>query len=637
MYPIINCACKSIQLTLCTDCFNHRSSKCKIIIKDLILCECLSENDFKTYFMTANDFEATFDKPELFERNFEYYINNYKGKKFKLINDDKRKDFIDEILDYKKYIFNYTSYFGQSGIGKTISIIRISKNLINHEKYGTLYINCKCLYKFIKEYKYAQFKSILINEIPYLFYNEYSNYYNCVKLIYNHNISDKKDYLWKLIEEIIKYVLKILNIKQSEPKNYIFFFDQYNNEIDPNNYLKTFYDRYILKKEKKLNGIGFISVCSMNNDDIKEYIFKKLKDELEPTYKNDFLSIKEIDNLIDFETLKFENEDKDEYLNLLGRNIKNFNILNNYKKEFELRNYFQGKKYNIENKIKDYYQYKSNNLNLLKLLSFSTESKYNINEFEKIYKYIPFKYFYPKKCKEIYKCEKRKFISINYAFPLVEQAIGDILAQAISEDLNIYKTLIENYEFDIFGREYLFEKLIAYYLGTNKNNNNKFFEDINIDKIISIDKFIPRKNEKVKKPKKKISLGDGTYLFTQKHINENDLDLLIITIKYNTADIISKIYNDKYLQDIYTKLNQNLSFYYNFIMSKFRFSFIYIFDLSYENFNYKEFISMTEKCKSDKINYLLFDVYNIEFLNSDKNKVKFLIFSIKNKYFYFTI
>ena len=645
VHGVISCECQNLELELITDCFKHTSSKCKIIIKDAILCDYLSKDNFESYFINVYDFEATFDKPESFEKNFEYYINNYeiyKDKEFKLINDDKRKDFIDEIVLCGKFIFDYTSYFGQSGMGKTISIIRASKNMINHLKYGTLYINCKCLYKLIKKFNYNKFKSILIDEIPYLFYNEYYNYYGCVELIYGCEINNKKDILWEFIEKIIIYVLNIIEKRQSPPKSYLFFFDQYNNKIDPENYLKKFYDKYIYNKEKKFNGIGFISLCSMNNDDIREYKFKKLKNKLEADNKKNFHPIKEVVDLFDLKTLKFEDEEKDEYLNLLGRNFKNYNILNNYQSEIEIKNYFEREKYNLTDKIKDFYQYKSNNLNILRLLSFSTESKYNIDDFEKIYKYIPFKYFNPKINEEIHENEKRKYISINYAFPLVEEIISDILLQAIYKDLNLYKTLIsETLKFDSYGRGYLFEKLITYYLGTNKNNNNnKFFVDINIDKNIIMNKFIPRKNEKLIKKKEKISLDDGTYLFIQKQMNGKDLDLLIVTIKDNKADIISiqvtihkpddKIFNDKRLQEIYLKLKECLNCYYNFSISKDRFSFIYIFDLSYETFNQDGFNSMIDKCKFNKINYLLFDVYNIEFLDSKRKIAKFL----KNNVFY---
>ena len=75
------------------------------------MCDYLSKDNFESYFINVYDFEATFDKPESFEKNFEYYINNYeiyKDKEFKLINDDKRKDFIDEIVLCGKFIFNYT-------------------------------------------------------------------------------------------------------------------------------------------------------------------------------------------------------------------------------------------------------------------------------------------------------------------------------------------------------------------------------------------------------------------------------------------------------------------------------------------------------------------------------------------------
>ena len=49
----------------------------------------------------------------------------------------------------------------------------------------------------------------------------------------------------------------------------------------------------------------------------------------------------------------------------------------------------------------------------------------------------------------------------------------------------------------------MFEKFVTYYLNPKAYNINskKFFEDINITDNIEIDKFIPRKNEKIKEKK----------------------------------------------------------------------------------------------------------------------------------------
>ena len=42
-------------------------------------------------------------------------------------------------------------YYGQAGIGKSITLINAFKYHYDHDFFGTLYINTKCMYKYFHE------------------------------------------------------------------------------------------------------------------------------------------------------------------------------------------------------------------------------------------------------------------------------------------------------------------------------------------------------------------------------------------------------------------------------------------------------------------------------------------------------
>ena len=104
---------------------------------------------------------------------------------FKLYTDKLRENNI------SLFIFNIISngifiqYFGQQGMGKSISIVALSKYMIAHDFKGTLYLNLKCLNTMLDKKDYSKFKQIIIDEIPYLFYQNYDSYITCIKLIQN--------------------------------------------------------------------------------------------------------------------------------------------------------------------------------------------------------------------------------------------------------------------------------------------------------------------------------------------------------------------------------------------------------------------------------------------------------------------
>ena len=68
--------------------------------------------------------------------------------------------------------------------------------------------------------------------------------------------------------------------------------------------------------------IGIISLCSMNNSDIKEYKIQKMEIDFSPLKNNYFTDVYEENDLFDINTLYFEEDDIDDFFDSLGRNIK---------------------------------------------------------------------------------------------------------------------------------------------------------------------------------------------------------------------------------------------------------------------------------------------------------------------------
>ena len=194
----------------------------------------------------------------------------------------------------------------------------------------------------------------------------------------------------------------------------------------------------------------------------------------------------------------------------------------------------------ITKKIKIYLDCDSDEQNITKLLYFTTNTQYNLNSFLKISKFVPFKYFIPK----LIEVEKQNYsIKINFAFPLIEEIVNELIESILYLDLNIYTRLCGHKNIEWGARWYLFEKFVTFNLDPKAINPKRkpFFKDIFIDDTITTKMFIPRKGEEIKKSKKKIKLKKGTYLFKQKILNGKDLDVLIVIVDEKNKQYIAKI------------------------------------------------------------------------------------------------
>jgi len=308
--PIFNCPSKKIMenakfLSL----LRHYDCNYRHYINEKIIFENFDENSFVEYFDTKK-IKKEYLIPEQFEPNYRFYFNYYeyqKDQKFKIYFDINRGELIENFKDAE--FGNLTFYYGSPGQGKSITLILFLKYFIKLNEIGTLYINCKTLFK-LTDIKLM--KRLLKEEIIFLFKNEYDNYKRFVNLIDNYIFEESKTF-WDLI-------LFLLNNLKISNKKYIIVFDQYKKEIDPQSLIYT-----IFKKIDKKN-FKIIGCCSMNDKDIRIMKIKKLFNDIIYTYDN--VIYEEVKNLVKIENLKIDDGGIfDETLEKIGKNIKNFNIL----------------------------------------------------------------------------------------------------------------------------------------------------------------------------------------------------------------------------------------------------------------------------------------------------------------------
>ena len=143
--------------------------------------------------------KTTFKNIEEFEINSKHYFKldkqinfNNTFVVFEEIDSDKRQFFVNSLLR-KPINNNFYYYYGASGNGKTVTLIGALKYC--HKKYkNTLYINCKTLRILLYNNEINLTKQILIDEIFFLFSNNYENYEHSYNLIHNFNFKNEYDF-----------------------------------------------------------------------------------------------------------------------------------------------------------------------------------------------------------------------------------------------------------------------------------------------------------------------------------------------------------------------------------------------------------------------------------------------------------
>ena len=584
---------------------DHLECNCKIIVISKKDEKLIKEVEFKKLFKAfpRNDkFKTPYDFEMHYSEYFEFDKYYETDTEFHYFNDErrKRKNFTDLLKSL--YLNNIYIIFGKGGIGKSITIIKVFKYGYNHKKYGTLYINCKYIYKEFKN-NIDLMKKILKDEIIYLFEDEYNSYIECVNMIEQYK-PDKISTFWELIRKIIEFC-------KNKKKRYYIVFDQYKNKIDKDGEL------FKLNEELKTkNKFCLVACCSLNDKDIRYYKIKELFD-LSPDSKNiknapDNLRIREIDHLLDEITLSIDNGGQfDKAFKKLGKNIKNYIALSEIKSFFpdKLGEFIKSKKKIIQDKLLDFYKIESikeSNLTFINnLFKFSAETEYEINYLAQIQDYIPFKYF------DVIKNEKNKnYAKIVYNFELIKEVLNDIYELLIFENNSIYKIFSSNELLDEGSLGGLFEKYVIYNMMPKKDKkSNKLFGSFEIKYIYDVKKFVPKNNENWKdRSYIKVHLNPGTYLFKQKNFNGKGFDAAIIIINdKNEATVYlfqisinkQEIYTIIYLGNLIDIFIEYFALLFTFSLNKERIYFTYIFDAKHKD-------ELLRKCDSNKMKCIFF-------------------------------
>ena len=601
---------------------NHQN----VCIKESILLKQLSNDKFNSLFNEGFQFIDQEIEPKKYEPNFELYFKNceiiLKKDKLHIFQDKyqnrvKMSDKVDSLMVSNSLIH----YFGQPGKGKTLYLIGVLKYLMPHNVVGTFYINCKTLSNLDTP---SEVKQLIIDEIPFLFYGNYTDYLNCVKAIINYHYNENTSSFFELVNLVIDQIIENLEKKLK----YILVFDQYNDKYDKDGKeLENLYDKLIKNKNEKIKETTFslLTFSSMNNDDIRKYKIQYIKNKINK--ENDkHHSLREIENY-EFDLSIDKGGIYDENLKKLGYGLKYYNKLLYYyenAKEIEMDDFIQKIKIRIRRNLFEFFGININDLsdpkNFKILCSFSTNVSYSKENILKIINYIPFKYF-----DTIYETIEDEYLVI-FSFPLVGEVLNEIYSDIINTNPNIYNNLT-NFELDVGAKGKFFEKIITYYLNKeSKININKdsikYFKDYPINYHDEIEVLVLNDNEKPEKIIFKKHLEKGIYLITQKRYNGKAIDIALINnteIKEIIGIQISiykkPIFSKSQISEFLLNLKQNIKNYYDFEINDEGLYFCYIFDSNNKD------IAMIKKCKENNIKYIFFDVTNDIFLDDKCIKI----------------
>ena len=588
--------------------FNHAKCGNLLLYDSIKFLEFKNQFEFKRFFPNKNIIE--FESPDKFEINFKEYFNRKNlirmDKKFIYYSDIENRDDIKLFFQSDQYFGKHLVFFGFPGTGKSISLIHILKYEIDLNKTQTFYVHCKYLSLLTTENNYIEIQRILLSEIPYLFHNDYQSYCHCCKMIKEFEFRINNTFI-ELIGNILQYAAKI-------NKKMVIIFDQHNYFSDPDNKIKkNIIDKILLDNQNSYKFL-FLSFMSLNNKDAREY---KINHLLGSKKKNCY----EIYKIYNLKCNKlFQSDKKQRLYEKIGKTIKNFNELIDVE-ENKLSEYYKNKKADIKSKLIEFYNgnNKKDDLELEgieKLMKISVNVPYEINEFEKILKFVHFKYFDIKK--------ENNYFEIFYLSDIIEEAIKEMYYSFVYNNQYIYEKLLTKDLIKGGGRGCCFEQIVISKLSPNSTNNNDTIPDLLINEEISIPQFIPKSNE-IKCPyfENKININNNTtYLVNQTIFGGKEIDFIIIDSFRNFQNIYAfqasilknPIFSQEQIENI---LNTMYKYLGNFISGlnsdKKNLYFGYIF--STINEDKALFKSMINKCNENHIQYSYYSVKEKKFLN----------------------
>ena len=577
-----------------------------------------------------DDFFKKFDKKKPrefetileFDKNADIYFNKFKKidlkKKFIFIPNIPLRIELMEFLESSAKEEKNNMIYSLSGIGKSFSAIYQLKYCFDLTQYGTLYLHCKFLAKSMDNFDFKSIKKVLIDEIIFLFRNNQDMYNKACNLIKGFIFTMEKDYI-----DLIKELFLLLDNK----KIYIIVFDQYRKKYDTKNKINNIINFFSMRKNFK-----FTKIMSMNDEDVKEFKITSLLNGVSLDISTNSI-IKEI-VAVDYNPFE-NNPDYNLVLNQIGKNIKNYNELNNIiensteeNKDDNIKEYLNSKKGQIKKKILEFFDISDEKIyNMNKLLMISVDHEYDKKGILDSYKIIPFKYFDIIKEDNHYK--------IKYCYECIPEIIKELLGELFEKDNSFFINLMNSAEIKEGNKGYIFEQMVVDFFSPKNNNFFYRIKDLTIFDSFQIPKFIPRKNEvNIPLLDKKITLKKTNYLIKQKIFGGKNVDFALL---YNIGDepllfvfqvsILKRIiFTKEYLtKQLNTLINYIKNFIENLNINAGNVFFGYIFSTIKSDSN--EFKNMINNCKNQDLSFCFYDYTKKAFFDKEQ---KYILSNIKD-------
>ena len=222
--------------------------------------------------------------------------------------------------------------------------------------------------------------------------------------------------------------------------------------------------------------------------------------------------------------------------------------------------------------------------------------------------------------------EKKEYIEINYMYPLINEIFDEIYNDIVLTK-NINSIIFNIFEGGAKGE--LFEKIvIKNFTPSELNNYNvNFFGEFIVSKTYVVDKYVPKKNEKMEIENKNIYVENIPFLLKQKIFGGKAFDIVIVRFFGNKAIIYCfQITGHKKKEDLmkYDELEKNIKTMIKYLKNYFSFEivsvyFSYIFN--YANHYEKKIIKMCEDLDTRNIRYIFYDIYSEIYYDKYFNEV----------------
>ena len=550
---------------------------------------------------------------------------------------------LDILYDSEREKFNY--YCGQSGIGKTVSLLDY-RYKTNH---NVLYLNMNSLFKMISSLN--DFHTVLKNELIY-FFNSYDDYSSFIE-IYGKDIFlssfenlELKKLRYIIIENLID---KLLSYSMNNAEIIMIIIDQYIKKYD---YNYGFTDK--LEKYTQFNKyLKFVCCCSTDEVDVRENMHNSIFEKEQE--KKKFILIK---NLIEIDISSLNDKQK-RVSEMLGNSPKFFyriknatdkeldSLIETLKKEIynDIRKSIT--KLNIENQVI---------YGLLKVM-YNINKKIDKDKLKSLFNYIFLKYITitPTNTNENYFInfweEKEENYILNYSFPIIKSVFDMILKEYKKKEYR--QRLIDCTEAEEGS---ILKHLIYLSLDSGEKpfkDELKIFKSYEVDQTFCLSKIFVDINEKEKvlKTEKEDYINDlfeigKNYHLCQKNENGPFDGALLISVQKNNIKEEDKTTKNNTIsleeKDVDNEIKKNVKKYDLIIYQSTKRKEKNRVDNNFINKNKDMIIKNFEllfNIKIRKFNFIYILEYEkedqslITFCESIENQISYIFYSLENNKF----